>query len=292
MSAPANHDHEASPYQNINANQNKEVKQFPLFHQRDAIYCRSLAQHMMAPKPEETLVDSLLAPRNGRAVIAVRNHDNDELIPFDAEEFLKRFDAQNVHPVTQEALPFLEKRFAWKKRCLKLFGNDFLFPDRDQDQAQEQLTFLLKCLDSSGSTVIEEKAWVSCCETVELSTFENLGYIWTTIDLQSTNDMLKDVNVPEKTWLLRKSSRQGYIMPNAEVFVLACKTSANEVWQQRCVYVYGVGIYEVNALMPLYSFRALYACKNCEPDFVTLGEMLSHHASSNHLQGILYHKPK
>lgn len=258
---------------------------YPLYGSTSASYEKALQSHRDECDLMEEIDPSLLETKSQSEIFLVRNAQNDDVFPFQAEAFIRWFERSPTHPLTRERLDYLAERVALKKQALTLV--DIKFGDRTpewQDQLLQQWDDLMRqeAASPSPSSVYLTRPWLACRLFIDEALLSDRQWIHATLNYGSTVHHLKDR--PPGSWLLRTSSQHYAIMKNARLLVLAWVDQLQGVVQTRLLHVQGVGWYLGGQTLPLTSFRELMASRHPAPDFVTLVDVIVHYHRKKRLQ--------
>lgn len=245
-----------------------------LFRKSIEVYQNFVEQH----DQETTIMDIVEAKHfpdtNYHSIILIRNSANEDLFPYDARPFITWFEKSPTHPLTREDLSYLNLRIQFKKKCLetleaKLFRE--VTPQYSSSLIPKFYELMFQKYNlNQPLNVAEEKKLLECQAYIDIASFENSHRVFTNMDMKQASERLKFLE--NGSWLMRRSSIQGQIMKNAEIFIIAIK-KPGKVVQTRCLYVNGVGWFQGDEYMPVDSLSNLLRVKSA-PKYIHICELL------------------
>jgi hypothetical protein len=255
-----------------------------LFSSEKAEYHKVMKKHDNECDIADIIQSDLFDTYDKNNVIRIRNMQNDELFPFNADAFVRWFEQNPTHPLTRENIQYLADRVKFKKECRqKLSARPFSEITDDFSRSLVARFFvLLEKLYTKREVLSEEESLevMECKAYTDISTWEECGLVFTNLDFSQTVEKL--TNQPDGSWIVRKSSQHQNIMKNAEIVVLATKC-LGQIYQSRLLYVYGVGWFVGDSYMPLTSLRELQAAGYVYPKHITWSHVIENFAETQSL---------
>lgn len=267
-----------SPIQQLNMSSER------LFSSEKSEYQKIVKKHDNEYDIADIIQSDLFDTYDKNNLIRIRNMQNDELFPFNADAFIRWFEQSPTHPLTRENLQYLTDRVRFKKECRQKLSYR-PFSDITDDFSRSlvvRLFGLLEKLYTNHEVLSEEESLqlMECEAYTDISTWQDCGLLFTTLDFSQTVEKLS--SQPNGSWIIRKSSQHQNIMKNAEIVVLATKC-LGQIYQYRLLYVYGIGWFVGDSSMPLTSLRELQAAGYVYPKHLTWSHVVEHFAQTQSL---------